>query len=326
MQPLSLRTFLLFIALSSGVFPALGCKKPHPVEEIGIPSGESIFTVKGDGMKKVVARLSDNKMEVLSWDLSLNTDEGIWWGAERLYGLDDGRLIYCGIAFDPAAVDSCWVIDQDKATRIAEPVLKAQPTLLDSAQRRLSFASNGAWWVTTEGRLDFSQARDVAAETLNLPVPGPIQRAAYSPATNRIAVIFGSDEKCQLAVIERESLALIDSFELSSCFTEYAWNSDGKTIGIVQDNALILWEPLGQTKPLTTRAKGPDGRDEEIRLLGFSPDSTRALVRSSRHHKMAHNPCAGVHNPIYETFVIDIASGKWGRLPQTGERALWVRN
>lgn len=53
--------------------------------------------------------------------------------------------------------------------------------------------------------------------------------------------------------------------------------------------------------------------------------STKVLVKSSRHHKMAHNRCAGVHNPIFETFVIDLASRNWKRLPQTGEFAVWVK-
>jgi len=302
-----------------------GCTKSHPVELMKVPNGESIFTVTAQGMRKVVARLHGNSVEILEWDLNLNEDGGIWWGGEKLFGLDDGRLIYCGLAFDPTQVQSCWVIDGKHATRIAEPILKPQPGLLDSVGRSIGFASDGAWWVAKEDGVEFSPARNVPAETLNLPVPANYQRAKYSPQSSRLAVTTGADDKCEIAIIKRENLELVDTYPLSSCYSDYAWNSDGKTLGIIDQNTLILWEPLGEKRQLTERAKGPDGRDEEIRLLGFSPDSTQALVRSSRHHKMAHNRCAGVHNPIFETFVIDLTSQSWKRLPKTGEVALWVK-
>lgn len=304
-----------------------GCKKEHPIELIELPQGESVTSLKSQDISKVVMRLEGKSSTRVDWDLPLNEKNGgTAWGGEKLFSLEDGRLIYCGHALDPKMISSCWIIEGKKATRIGEPVLKANPTMQESLAKTVGFAANGAWWATSKDMVEFSESRETAAEALELPVPGPYRRTTYSPQTDRFALVTGERETCKLVVISRADMELVDTLPLATCYVNIQWNSDGKTLGILENFTLSLWEPKGERKQLTERGKGPDGRDEELRLVAFSPDSKRVLIRSSRHQKMDHNPMAGVYNAVFDTFVIDIVSGEWKRLPDTGDVALWQKN
>lgn len=303
-----------------------GCKKSHPIELYSFAKNESIITLKSVSPSKAIFRVSHSGSKEIHWNLNLNdSNGGTGWGGEQLYTLDDGSLVYCGIAFDPEILRACWTIRGSVATRLKSPILEEKPTLQDWSGRSLGFGSDGSWWLWRDDELTFSKSHNEPALPLTLPFSPPYRRVAYTAATNRFALVHGEGPQSQLEVVGAD-MKSIDAHKLSSSYVSPVWTQDGTTLGFVENHELWLWKPGSKAVKLTERTKGPDGRDEEIHMVGFSPDGTQALVRSSRFQPMDHNPMAGVYNPVFESFAIDVSSRTWKRLPQTGEVALWLKN
>ncbi len=315
---------LILLAIGLVLALACGCPEKHPVQFAPLPEGESILSIQQTSESpKAITELRLRSSSRLDWDLDLSRGESTMWSGEALYDLDDGRWIYCGYAFDPEMTAGCWVVDGTNATRISEPVFPSGE--VDFVARTVRFSADGAWYATTKEGLEFSAGLDQPSQPVAMPLPGPFQRVDYSPKTERFAVLTEADDCCQIAVIDRATMHIVDALPMPDCHVNFRWSGDGSVLGIVQGNVVSLWTPGEELVALTERATGPDGRGERINLLAISPDGTRVLVRSSRHRKFAHNPFAGVSNVRWESFVIDIASKEWTRLPETGGVALWRR-
>lgn len=314
---LSLLAIVLVLALTCG------WTQKHPVDFAPLPAGESILSIQQTSESpKAITEIRNGSSSLLDWDLDLSRGESTMWSGEALYDLDDGRWIYCGYAFESSDMTAgCWVVDGERATRISEPVFPSGEA--DFFAGRVGFSADGAWWEVEEDRLKFSPGLDHPSQPLAMPLPGPFRRVEYSAATERFALLPDLDDSCQITVVDRATMQIIDALAMPDCHVNFRWSRDGSVLGIVQGNVVSLWSPGDELVALTERATGPDGQDERINLLAFSPDGTRVLVRSSRHRKFAHNWFAGVTNVRWETFVIDIASKEWTRLPETGGVALW---
>lgn len=291
----------------------------HPVPAGDLPMG-TVYKLGHQDHKAFWRLRADGIAEEAGWELTLEEDGRSAAGGESLTALDAGGFLYCGHAFDPELVAYCWSIDeQGVATRLAPPAVPPEAKLFSSDLPH--FAADGSYLRLPEDDLTWSPSRTQPDEVVKTPLD-QVHDARYAPATGRFVVTGRANGTCQRVVMERDG-ALVEQ-AAGSCWKAPLWNRAGNRLASSEEQGVHVWTP-GATRDLVLPSTpGPDGKAEHLHLIAWSPDGEHLLLKSSRHREQHYNPCAGVYNPVYDTYVLQISTGQLTRVADVGSVAVWI--